>query len=243
MKKIVIMFLSALLFVGGILPTAGSAKVNNEDTNLKSIQSLDINQSTEITIVQDDKNKRVVEVVDKNDGKVYRSTFNKKNNSFKTVEINKSTNQELQVVLDSEALIQSEKSDVQLMSTAASSLIDSGSNLDGKFKYYYYTGKVWVVMSEGSSKNPTETTNNSSDLNSFRNSVNNLRGSEIKVQVALGTAATSTLIAAITAPTGWGPILATLTALGASVIAIDEAYNSWVLAKDCRFYYGRITIK
>lgn len=247
MKKIFIVFLSLIVFLGISLPVSKAESTTNLSYNLKEIQSLEINQDYTIEILKDTSEERVVEVTDKN-GKKYKTTFNKKDATFETVEINKlsretvifnsnqlSSNEELQV---SPSLFSNEVS-----ASATHKLIDSGSNLSKKFKYYYYTNKIWVVQAEGKSKNPTETKNNRSDLLKFRDSVNNLRGAELKFRAALGTAATSTIIAAITAPTGWAPILATLTAIGAGATAIAQAYNSYKYAKDCRFYFSRITLK
>jgi len=244
-KKIFLMFFAVFMVFVNAIPSFASAESTELNTDLQKIRNLDVNQELTIQIIKDNKQQRVVEVFEKDTGKIYRSIFNKKDNSFETVEIDKKTKIEKNVF--SSKTFETQYNGEQLQSSQISSmsfsLIDSGSNLSGKFKYYVYTQKIWVVQCEGKSKNPTETSNNSSDLQSFRNSVNNLRGAELRFSAAMGAAATSTLIAAITAPTGWGPIVATLTAVGAGAAAIAEAYNSYVYAKDCRFYFGRITIR
>ncbi|KXG08657.1 hypothetical protein AT864_03074 [Anoxybacillus sp. P3H1B] len=245
MKKFFLMFFAVLILFGTNVSLFARAETTESSLEMQKIENLDANKDVKIEIIKDNKQQRVVQVVDKQTGKIYKSTFNKKDNSFQTVELDSKSKLEKDVL--NSKTIESQNSTAQLQSaqvaSASFSLIDSGSNVSGRFKYYVYTQKIWVVQCDGQSKNPVETSNNSSDLQSFRNTVNNLRGSEIRLAAALGTALTSTVVAAVTAPTGWGPIVATLTAIGAGATAIAEGYNSYVLAKDCRFYFGRITLR
>ncbi|WP_025950798.1 geobacillin-26 family protein [Geobacillus thermocatenulatus] len=245
MKRFLLMFFAALVFFGTNASLFANAETTDSSLEMQKIENLDANKDINIEIIKDNKQQRVVQVVDKQTGKVYKSIFNKKDNSFQTVEVDLKSKVENNVLNSKTLELQSSTMQLQSaqMVSSSFSLIDSGSNLSGKFKYYAYTQKIWVVQSEGESKNPIETSNNSSDLQSFRNSVNNLRGSEIRFQAAWVTGVSSTMVAVITSPTGWGPIVATLTAAGATAAAIAEAYNSYMLAKDCRFYFGRITLR
>ncbi|PIC69088.1 hypothetical protein CSV77_15470 [Sporosarcina sp. P16b] len=241
MRKLIILFLSLMVAFSMVLPSTGKAESVRATDGLKRIQNLEMNQDYVINEILDDANTRIVEVIDKNEDKTYRTTFNKQDSSFETVEINnKIRGSEKEIFNSKQSMLSEQKSEV---APAAIQLVDSGSNLSNKFKYYAYTQKIWVIQSEGKSKNPTETTKNSSDILSFRSAVNNLRGAELKTRAALGTAATATVIAAITAPTAWGPILSMLTAIGAGATAIAQAYDSYNYAKDCRLCFGRVTIR
>ena len=65
MKKIFIVFLSLIVFLGISLPVSKAESTTNLSYNLKEIQSLEINQDYTIEILKDTSEERVVEVTDK----------------------------------------------------------------------------------------------------------------------------------------------------------------------------------
>lgn len=242
MRKLIISLLSLIMIISISSPSIGNAESREAIDRIDGVQALEVSQDYVINEVLDNANTRVVEVIDENEGKTYRTTFNKQDSSFETVEINNEITENRKIIFNSnQSSFNEQKSG--LSTKATFKLIDSGSNLSDKFRYSAYTQNIWLIWSEGDAKNPTETKNNSSNIISFRNSVKNLRGAEIKTRAALGTAGTATVIAAITAPSGWGPILSMLTAIGAGATAVAQAYDSYSYAKDCRFYFGRVTIR
>ncbi len=89
MKKIFLMFFAVFMVFVNAIPSFASAESTELNTDLQKIRNLDVNQELTIQIIKDNKQQRVVEVFEKDTGKIYRSIFNKKDNSFETVEIDK----------------------------------------------------------------------------------------------------------------------------------------------------------
>ncbi|QCJ45516.1 hypothetical protein FAY30_26625 (plasmid) [Bacillus sp. S3] len=126
--------------------------------------------------------------------------------------------------------------------SASSSLLahSSGSRFNNYFEYYYYSGNTWFLKVDSSGKTAIENTKNGKNILGFRDSVNSLRSAEIKWLDFAGASATSWVVAIITAPTGFGLAVGTLTAVGLAFLANSYAEDMKAYADDCRFYFLRV---
>ncbi|MFH7820094.1 geobacillin-26 family protein [Neobacillus thermocopriae] len=222
-------------------PTKNKSQINIYDIDNYKIETL-----------SDNLKERMVRVTDNTSGEIFENTYNKASQNIQTVLINKNgekieifNSTKLLTLNSSEGAIEIDnlQKPVQI-SPLSSTLYDSGTSsmYNAKFKYYVYSGGIWVIQSEGSTKNPVKSSNNSYYLENFRSSVNNLRQAEIEL-ISFGAGAISSwVVTLITSPTGWGGIIGSLTAIGLSSTAIAKAKQMHSIAGDCRYFFGSVLI-
>ncbi|MFP7442520.1 MULTISPECIES: geobacillin-26 family protein [Bacillus] len=244
-KGLIFTVMLAMLFATVAPGVSQAAEVGKTQTVGVSGEEVDVK------VVEDSLTQRVVETNDSSGS--YRSTFNKKTSELIVDTLDADGN-----IISTENVTESlQKKDKnvnvsltqnagQLNSFAsvnAASLISSKADYTGKYKYYQYSGDVWVLQIPGSSKNPTKTPNNKTEIYNFRTSVNSIVDAQNALAAAgLGTM-TGTAIAVATAsgPLGW--VIAALTALG---LAANQAYQGSKITaavNDAEFWFGEVTIK
>ncbi|MCU5406787.1 hypothetical protein COL26_33315 [Bacillus thuringiensis] len=196
-------------------------------------------QDVHSKIIEDNKEKRVVETWD-NEGN-YRATFYKDRNEVVTE------------TLDSNGVVLSKTSTAQTQvkplkdntqyNRPSIELVDSGQDWLGRYKYYFYTENVWVIQIPGRTKNPIQSANNKTDLGAFRTAVNNLRVEQIGLTKAMGGVAVDAAVAVATVPTGWPAVLAGLKTLGAGADALIAGEKVNNLTKDCTYNFQQVSLR
>ena len=201
----------ALVGVSILTPTLNtvSAMENNKTISIN-------NENLNMNIIEDSAEKKIVEVKEGN--KIYKSIFNKKNNTLKTMTIENGK-------IEQKAIADLNKANsenmVTLKSTRATEYMKC---MYSKLKYSINMKSWTITNSKGKVKKRPETKSHKDNLYRFRDAVKASRRSENYASASLDTAKIAALAGIITSATGAGAVISAVTALGGSLSA---AYNLW----------------
>lgn len=215
-----------LVGISIVIPTlnASYAMELNESKILERVQ----NDNLIIKVIEDNSDRKVVEVID--GSKSYRTVFDKVNNSL-TLEVKK-----YGITIDSSFvnINDIEESNTQIEARATESLGCIYSKLR-----YNINMKSWTITnSKGSVKKKSETVSHKDNLYRFRDAVRSSRQSENAARAAMDLAKLSAIMGLITSTTGIGAIVSAVTAMGGSIGAAYNIWDSVVYRKEADRYFA-----
>lgn len=216
----------ALVGISIAIPTlnASYAMELNESKTLERVQ----NDNLIVKVIEDNSNRKAVEVID--GSKSYITVFDKVNNAL-TSEVKQDG-----IIIDSNFvdINDIEESNTQIETLATESLGCIYSKLR-----YNINMKSWTITnSKGSVKKKPETVSHKDNLYRFRDAVRSSRQSENAARAAMDLAKLSIIMGSITASTGIGAIVSAVTAMGGSIGAAYNIWDSVVYRKEADRYFA-----
>lgn len=121
--------------------------------------------------------------------------------------------------------------------------IDSGRDIDSKYKYTVFNTGLWAIKSPAGVKWPMENSLNSGNLHTFRTKVNDMFLKQLEIMGCCGTAALGIITASfVSAPAtlGMSAVVALLTAAGCSITAAVMGGQLYYIKKDANYYFKLI---
>ena len=205
----------ALALVGIVIATpvlnTTYAMENTSTTALTRAQRDDITINT----LEDSDEQRIVEVTEVD--KVYLSVFNKKYNTL-SYEV-KSDGE----IIESKSIDMSNTENTENLQIEARATESLGC-IYSKLRYSINMKSWTITNSKGSVKKKPETVSHKDYLYKFRDAVKASRRYENAARLAMDSAQISIIMASITSATGVGFIVSAVTAVGGS---LGAAYNIW----------------
>ncbi|EQF26867.1 geobacillin-26 family protein [Clostridioides difficile] len=196
--------------------------LSNNDSNI--ILSQDKNIS--VNILEDNSEKRVVEVIS-NDTKTV-VTYDKINNIITGDEVNLNTAEKNYINID---LNDTSSYDNDNSISSRKAQITNSSRFSKI--YYAANGKKWSIKNtKGSLKGRTETSKNSVNLYRFKDAVDSCRKLENASSRGMDTTKLGLAIAGVTAETGVGAVIGIFTAIGGASSAAYKFYDSLQYRKE-----------
>lgn len=240
-KKIISIILTICFIFSMCIQSTYAASPQSEPETL----TMDGKTITVQTLVDNDTIRKVIAVEDNK--KSYTSTYNKKTTDLKVEETDLAT-QTTKVIANTnvtKALKDAKNQNIIIDSqgniTATATVIARNTGQFWPTSYTYWSYKKWLIInSKRAGKYATETSSNSSDLLSFKSSVDSQCNYEVAAASATGAAICAAAVAAVTAPTGAGAFVAAITALGGVGAAGYSLYSAWQQKNNCDFYYSRV---
>lgn len=241
-KKTAVFLLAFMLISNNVF--ASTLKTNSKErTSTISVQT---------EILEDNDSIRVAQAVD--DGKIYTSTFDKKQNTL----LNEVRDQQ------SNTLIQSSLLDLNTQTNSVSKFNSDGmvayssryviaeENTFSNFEYTEYSDESWQIRRPREPWgvnwyyfNTTETSSNRSYLTNFKNKVELINSLEWKVAGCISGMTILTYVTICLGATGFGAGVAVapaLAAAGCGAAAISYSFDLVEAQEDAYYYYNKVKL-
>lgn len=195
-------------------------------------------------LVDNDTMRKVVAIEDNKISST--TTYNKKTTDIKIEETNLESGS-TKVIADTNVnrVLKNKTNKQNAIEPEVSIMATVVARATGKFwstGYTYWSDQKWLIYnSSGNGKYATETSSNSSNLTSFKSSVDSQKNYEAAAIAATGTAICSSAVAIVTAPTGAVSFVSAVTALGGAATAGYSLYSAWQQKNNCDFYFSRVS--